>query len=164
MRDVQTPTSYPYDSVNCSYVEDYVTAWQIQVVLGFCSGDLSVLGKGATYVLSEQPDRIFDCYVHSDEAGKFFNAFLEALPNNVRWVVALGFQFSGTPIAKEDVATVVAHYLLGDPTDSALVQIARDAICRNMMSFLTASSCAHAASAFGDGVTARAIQSFIRTP
>jgi len=108
-----------------------------------------VLGKRANYVSNEQID-------------KFMAALVKTVGDKPRWVDALTTQVTGGPIPEEDVARMVAHYLMADPTDSEMVRIARNAMCPNPMGFLKALCCAGAAAAFADGATVHAIQAALK--
>jgi hypothetical protein len=150
MGEDETPASYPFNTVDGATVEGFIIGWQIQVTLSYCTGELAVLGKRVNYVNSNQTEKLFEALVKSIE-------------DKPRWVVAMTTQISGTPVVEEDVTTVVAHYLLGDPADSPMVQVAREAMSPNPMGFLKALCCMGTAAAFGDAATVYAIQAALKS-
>jgi hypothetical protein len=149
MEESQTPASYPYNTVDGSTVEGFIIGWQIQVVTSYSTGELAVLGKRANYVRGDQID-------------EFFEAFVKSVGDRPAWVVATTTQVSGTPVVEEELATVVAHYLLGEPTDSAMVRIARKAMFPNPMGLLKALTCMGTATAFGDAHTVHELQAALK--
>jgi hypothetical protein len=150
MGEDETPDSYPYNIVDGAMVEGFIIGWQIQVTITYCTGELPVLGKRVNYV-------------SNDQVSKFFEALVKTVGDKPRWVDAMTTQVSGTPVIEEDVATMVVRYLLGDPTDSAMVRIAREAMAPNPMGFLKALCCMAAATAFGDTTTVYAIQGALKS-
>jgi hypothetical protein len=144
MSEQDTPTSYEFNTVAGDTVEAAIICWQLHNAVAFAMQE--------------------KMYFKNDELNDFTDAVVVAIKNNSRWAVSLGGLYSpGGPIDDDGVASVLGHYLIGDPTKSFKVSLACQVLRERGMPFLRALTYLGTATAFGDEKTVHGLMAKMRS-
>jgi hypothetical protein len=114
MNEQDIPKSFSFNTINGETVEATIICWQ--------------LDKATAFAMTKQK---YFCEQQHDE---FFGAWTKIFQNDSRWVQALAGLFSEQPVDGDCIATILGHYVLGNPTESPDVLLIRGIIKNSMAS------------------------------
>jgi hypothetical protein len=112
MNEQDVPKSFSFNTINGETVEATIICWQMDNALAFAMAKQKYFGQ-------QQQD-------------EFFGAWIKIFQTDNRWVQAVAASFSEPPVDDDCVATILGHYVLGDPTESPDLLVIRGVIKNSM--------------------------------